>query len=535
VADFPIRAILRGIDLLSRPLNKAGSVLRRVGQAARFTKKDIQALGSAIADVRDRIVTFGTVGLAGAVIGLERLATSHARATDALAKFSRRAGITAQAYSELQFAADLAGVSAGDFDSAMRQFTRNLGEARRGQGTLSEALKKTNRPLLRQLRATESSQEALDLLLGAMAGMKNPADRAAFAAAAFGEAGQKMTLIMENGAEGLAAARREFRDLHKTIDGDALKSAERFVDNQARLKAAIGGVKFAIGNELLPVFEPLIKSATAWIKANRADVIQKVTAAIKSLGESISKIDFAEIGEDLSWFGGLIVDVWNLIGGLRGAVILLGVAIASKFAPALALAGKALFALGRLLLANPIVAIAVAIGAVAGLIIDNWKKIPGFFIALWEGVKSAFNAFVGFVDRNFVQPLLAMWELVATAFEAAFERVKESLGLLVKIAKVPGAIIESVTTGSDQPLREALGGGAEPGVPTPAEFSQMILAGAGAGGAPGAPGAAGKVEIGVKVEAGAGARATVTGVTSSSPGVVATANTGRRNMALGGP
>ena len=105
---------------------------------------------------------------------------------DEIAKTADRIGITTDALQEYRFAADLAGVSQANLDSALEAFSKRLGELRAGTGTLTTFLGKFDAQLLQQVRSAGSVDEALTLILKAMAALEHQADRTALSAAAFG-------------------------------------------------------------------------------------------------------------------------------------------------------------------------------------------------------------------------------------------------------------------------------------------------------------------------------------------------------------
>ena len=385
------------------------------------------------------------IGGVAIAAGLAKLVTGLGDQNDALAKASRRAGLTAQSYAELRFAFGLAGVTAEEFDSGLGKMNKSLGEAKVGSGKLAGFLKKSTPEFLKQLVAVESNEKAFDLLIGQMGTLKGPAERAAFAAAAFGSAGEKMTLVLEGGAKGLADARRQFTELHGVIDGKALKSSEDFVDAQARVGVAVQGVKQAIGQQLMPLLTPLLGRMSKWIAANRELIAVKVSETIQALGSAIAAVDWPGVAKFVGLLAEGIQTLWRVTGGAEGAMIAWALTMGSKFIPALAASGKAVVGLGKgakalgeklgdagglkglakssgealrkwakiiggiviaaiasfkgalisamvFLKANPIVLAITAIALAAGLVIAHWEPVKAFFADLWQGITEVFFA-----------------------------------------------------------------------------------------------------------------------------------------------
>lgn len=304
----------RSGDKASRSASRLSRALARVKGAASGLGGRL-GLGGLVA----------TLGGAASVAGIKRFVDGYATAGDELAKFSRRAGIAAQTYAELRHVAALAGVEQEQFDKAMVKMTRNLGELRAGQGSLHTFLNKASRPFAKMLKGVKSNEQALLLLLEGMGKLEDPSSRAALAAAAFGRAGQMMTLMLEGGTDGLAEQRAEFRRLHGVIDGQALKDAEAYVDANQRLKISIGGAAQEIGRRLIPVLSPLMDRLTEWLAANRELVGQKVAEWVVAAGRGVKAL------------GGFLADVWRVtsdvvdaIGGPAGLAAVLGALVGAK-------------------------------------------------------------------------------------------------------------------------------------------------------------------------------------------------------------
>jgi len=266
-----------------------------------------------MAGLAGRFAKVGAFALGAGTFGVMRFAKSHAVATDAMAKLVRRSGLNLKAYQEIRHAANLAGVSQDTFANSMEKFTRNVGDAKAGIGTMTGLLKKTSPQLLKQIKNTTDNGVALELMLQAMGKLKDPTKRAALAAAVFGRAGVKMTLMLEKGPKAFKAARQEAVRLGGVLDKKATKAAEDYVDAMARMDLAMAGVKATIGNALLPILQPVIERFTAWAAANRDLISAKVAAVIRGVVKALRGIDWQKTGK---WIG----TAWDKIKGFGSAL-----------------------------------------------------------------------------------------------------------------------------------------------------------------------------------------------------------------------
>lgn len=439
-AEFPIKAVVAAVDRATAPMRRIGRniVARIAGPLGRVAR----AAGRATRTIRRMLGRLSLVGGAVVVGGLAKLITGLANSNDLLSKNARRAGVTAQSYAELKHAFELAGVEQSQFDKAVQKFTRNVGDAGLGIGSLQTHLKKSSPALLEALKGTKNNEEALNLMIAALGKIEDPTKRASLAAAAFGRAGQSMTLILEGGAKGLEDSRKQFRDLHGVISNKALKSSEDFVDAQTRVKLALAGTRQVIGAQLIPIITPILEKMAKWIASNRELIGTKVTAFVVGFGKALNKIDWQGVADFAKRLAEMFGRIWEAIGGADGAMVLWVATMATKFIPSIlaivaalgsllvsmgltaavmkgamitaaAFAKKALIglavvikgaliaAIGLLkgalislftfLAANPIVLVIGAIAAAAAFIIAQWKPVKKFFKELWAGIVLMFE------------------------------------------------------------------------------------------------------------------------------------------------
>lgn len=103
-----------------------------------------------------------------------------------------------------------------------------------------------------------------------------------------------------------------------------------------------------------------------------------------------------------------------IMGAVRGAFLL---------GQSLLFLGRTALIAGRFMLANPIILVAMAIAGAAYLIYKNWEPIKGFFVGIWNTVKSAFSGGI-----TGVSALIINWSPIRL-FYAAFAKVLSWFGV----------------------------------------------------------------------------------------------------------
>ena len=279
-------------------------------------QRSLGALKKSLFNVKALIgAAFGAL----AVRALSRVVTKAVDAADSIAKTSRAIGITSDKLQELRFAADISGISMTTLDSAMLGFSKRVGEARAGTGTLFTILNKTDEALLANVQSAGSVDEAFDLITQAANAMGNEMDKSALLSAAFGRTAGTAFKNLVPDIERLSARARE---LGLVIDASLLLKAEDTKDKLTELGAVLNVkfMNFVLQNARVidQLADALMNAATAageWL----ADMGPSETANIDSLDRRIVALNnkLKELNETIL-FGQVAVTGTGGIFGLAG-------------------------------------------------------------------------------------------------------------------------------------------------------------------------------------------------------------------------
>ena len=331
-SKFSISVVIGAVD-------KFTATLQKVQKRTDALTKPIRKIGTDIA----KVGTYATaaVGLIGAAT--YKMLDSFTATGDEVAKLARQVGLGAEALQEWRHASEIAGVGGDNFDRAVNQLNRRLGEMRTGVGKTATYMKEVAPEVFKQFKNAKDTDDALGIAIRAMQRIEDPAKRAAFASKLFGEElGAKMTRFAEMGAKGIEEARKEAR-LYGVISEDAAKQSEAWRDNMTRLQRSIMGVVYELGSRLLPVLQPYINRLRDWIVANKdliaqriEQVVGKVASALESLGAWLGE-NGPGMWESFKDAVSTISDLVDKVGGAGNAIkILAGTYLIGSLAPALA-------------------------------------------------------------------------------------------------------------------------------------------------------------------------------------------------------
>mgnify|MGYP003625002773 CR=1 FL=1 len=194
---------------------------------------------------------------------------------DEVAKKSKSLGISGQTLMEFQHAAELAGVSAGGFSTAMQKMQKGVGEAMAGTGLAKDALE--NMGIEVQAFGALNPDEQFLQLADKIAAIENPAERAAMATAVFGRAGADMLPMLMEGREGIEGQMNALKGLQGELSDADFKAIEDANDAWTNVGKAFDGIWAQLSVVLAPAFEWLadtivkvikwVRNMVAWFKS----------------------------------------------------------------------------------------------------------------------------------------------------------------------------------------------------------------------------------------------------------------------------
>ena len=479
--QFPISVVISAVDKATQPLKKINSTIEKTFQVKKFRElgRSIQGfaeaagmpkflgaiskVGSAVGNVANE---FGAIaskaGLFGGAVaaGLLAITKSAADAGDSLRDFEKQTGFSADRLQELNYISSQTG-GPEDMSEVIRTLTNNYGRLQAGTGKLASFLKKISPPLYNQVKGAKSSEEAFELLLGAMRKVKDPARRTALAIAAFGPEGAKLAEMADESAESLEAMRKRAHELGLVIGKDAREDANNFNDAFAEMMQVLNGVKNTIGIALMPIIKEYLTRIVEFVRENRGQIVEFAKNFAASVKEMIPLvIDFAK--KFLGFFAtidektGKFTANWARI---KMALVAVGLVIMGPLIAAVASLGVALVNLGIAIGLTPIgwfIGILAALVAALVAVWYWWEPIKKFF-SEWGNliliVGAALGAFVlGPIAllAGAAALILKNWEPVKAFFQGLWEKIKGVAGFVGGVFGFGGGSETQATTPQPQ-------------------------------------------------------------------------------------
>lgn len=249
---------------------------------------------------------------------------------------------------------------------------------------------------------------------------------------------QVVALLMEKGNKG-------YQDTVDRMNNQA--SLQQRVNAQlGTLRNTWDAAMGALTNTLASLGEliaPTLKDLSAWF----GEISQKIQVWIKDnpkLTKTIMLVGGAFAGLAIGLgvvgllFGGVMKVAGLVAGGFKALTTVLGFT-----AKAFNFVGKAVVWLGRIMMANPIIAIIVGIATAVTLIYYYWDEIVAFFQRLWQKVKDIFwgvwewvKGWAKYFYDAGVQVVTYMWEGIKSTFAAMARWLRDALYSLPLVGKM---------------------------------------------------------------------------------------------------
>lgn len=438
---FAVSSIFKAVDKVSSPLSRMQSSSQKFTRSMRRGLHRVNRSLDRTISASKKVAFAGFGALAAAAAGTTLALKGLADQGDALAKQSRRLKFPIDALQEWKFAAEQSGVSNELFDNSMGAFSKRLGEARAGMGSLFSTLKKTNPQLLKQLVAAKSVDKALELFVDGMRKTKNAQDKAALASAAFSRAGLKMVDISVNSAVAIKKLRQEQRQ-NGILTMKQAENAEAYNDAMNSLTKSFEGLRITALAPLLPILTEYSRKTRKAIIENKKMVSQNIGRMFKAMTKNYK--EFLKVGKGIvQLISGIFILKAALLAGqaammaatvvsgsfgvgllfLKGLFLqttlaqgastlqmatwytgmLLGKTAMLGFNAVMVVAKGVIWAVNAAWSANPIGAVIAGIVLLVGagvLLVKKWGVIKTFFLNFWKDLKSTTKSAVDSVFKS---------------------------------------------------------------------------------------------------------------------------------------
>lgn len=200
---------------------------------------------------------------------------------------------------------------------------------------------------------------------------------------------------------------------------DGIKACDAFKGKLAEVGDSASGTDMPGAAQNMNVFSQSMGKVSAAIDAALLPAVGALVVGLEPMLNSV---------------GSLLNDNPALVEGLAAGAIAF-----SAMQTAVTGATQVFGLMSTVLSASPVMLIAMGIALAAGLIVANWTPISGFFVSLWEGVKSAAATAMDVLSTMFSWTPLGMvinnWGSITAFFSSLWDGIKALAGSVVDFLK----------------------------------------------------------------------------------------------------
>ena len=379
-----------------------------------FFRRSLTNVTNKVTDAAKKLALPITAAATAVGFSLSQMMSKFLDTGDAIDKASIRLGIGAERLQSLQYAAKMSGATAEDMNSALGKLNENIAKAAAGKNEeLASLFKKLGISLRDANGHVRTAADVLPEFADAIQRNTNSSVRARMAIAAFGDAGQKLIPMLQDGSKGLADMEKKAHDLGLTMSQDDVKAAASLGDKFTDLGAVFDSFGNTISAKLAPVLGPLIDDLTEFLAKNKDAFAGRLSEAVSKLADSLKKVDFEKLANEAMDCFHAIGELYDKIGGIDTILKALAALMAGKviiaigqFVGYLITLGQSFWGLipiirsvGMAFIANPIGAVITGIALGAAWIITNWDKVGPFFTQLWNSITGIFTSAVSNIEK----------------------------------------------------------------------------------------------------------------------------------------
>ncbi len=281
-------------------------------------------LGKAAVNASGKIITLGV----GAVAAVNGFGLKVGSSVSEMGKLARAAGVSVETFSRLASATRLAGGSVTDITTGLQSLSDRITDA--AKGGASDAYFKQIGVNVRDLNGEiKSTDTILDEVADGLRAIPKDNLRASAALDLFGTSATKLLPILEDGAEGLRKYSSQADQYGTTVTEAQSKQATELLAKSRKVREALIGISYKVGDQLLPELTKNSERTAAFLAKSGdkiAEMVGKAAKNISSLSADIARAFLGDIGKiERGWVRRLVpalntaknvlADLLDMLGG----------------------------------------------------------------------------------------------------------------------------------------------------------------------------------------------------------------------------
>jgi len=250
----------------------ASLVVRLIADTSRF-RGDLDRAANELSGF-ERIAksAVGKVAIAAAAAAFSAaaafavMAKSAIDAADSMNDLSKQTGISTEALSQLEYAAEQSGTNLEGLTAGFRKFSKQIAEAAEKGGQARDAFNLIGVSVTDAAGKLKPTEQLLLDVAEQFSMYKDSAAKAAFAQELFGKSGAQLIPFLNQGKAGIQGLMKEAERLGLTISGKTAAAADDFNDTLNTLNAQLTGIVRQVTYEMLPMLLNLVTAFSEFVR-----------------------------------------------------------------------------------------------------------------------------------------------------------------------------------------------------------------------------------------------------------------------------
>ncbi|PNH90830.1 phage tail protein [Vibrio diazotrophicus] len=348
--------------------------------------------------------TVGIAGLSASVIGLTS-ATNAATAEQA--GFAKAYGMSIEQFNAWGGIAEQAGLNAENTGDLVEELTNKFGEfkALGEQSSVADVFGALG--IDEAMMEGISAAEQFEFVMRRLEKVGDTQQAASLADMLFGGEGNKVVTYIKNSGQSLdnlLDTQKAINNLTQEGADGALKYNTALTSVTRAMYSAWQDVAGVVGGEVAPIFDDLALTVSAFAREHRDEISSFLKSAVEgtlAFAGGVFQIAGA-VNDVIQTFGGWET-VAGAVAGIMAGKMVIGIAgvigNVGTMISALGSLKSVMLGVNAVMAANPIGAVALAVGVLTAAIITNWDTIVGW----WEDLSETFaefKAWLGFGNSS---------------------------------------------------------------------------------------------------------------------------------------
>ena len=242
---------------MQRELIATEQELKKYTTTTKESTKETKKSAEGYTVAKDVLANLAVEGIKMAVNALKELGKElvaqigeTAEYGDNIDKMSQKIGISAEEYQKLGYAFKASGADIDSLQGGMKTLNGVLVDAANGSAQAQAKLAAIG--LTAEDLAGQSSDAQLNMVINALQGMGEGAERTAAATDLLGKSATDLGPLLNMSAEDLEALKQEAEDYGMVMSNEAVKQSAEFDDSMTRLEGTVTGLRNRLVGQLLP-------------------------------------------------------------------------------------------------------------------------------------------------------------------------------------------------------------------------------------------------------------------------------------------